>query len=165
MGHKHRKLSHHENKMRDIARSTLPSRNRWPYVARHVRRYENRRERNHVRAVFANVLKEDPGIDCHDDCRMCTMCSADLTAATIRMKGAVIGIRRRDSLGALLQWYENRVAKIHPTEREGWLRVNLPDNAAGRHAREHLQWQIEKAIENLRMQAECAGSDATGGQS
>lgn len=165
MGHKHRKLSHHENKMRDIARSTLPSRNGWRYVARRIRRYENRRERNHVRAVFANVLKEDPSLYCLDDCRMCTMCSADLTGGTIRHKGAVIGWRRVDSLGALYQWYENRVAKIYPMEQEGWLRVNLPDNAAGRHAREHLQWEIEKAIENLRMQAECAGSDATGGQS
>jgi len=165
MGHKYRKLSHHEHKMRDIARSTLPSRNDWRYTARLIHRYENRRERTHVRGVIASALKESPGIGCTDDCRACTICSADFTAQTIRRKGEVVGWRRVDNLSALYQWYENRVSTLDPMDQESWLRANLPDNAAGRHAREHLEWHVREAIENLRKQDEGDESDALGGQS
>lgn len=167
MGRKYRKLSHHEHKMRDIARSTLPSRNGWRHEARSVHRYMNHRERTHLRAVLVKMVKEARGSGCHDECRACTTCGADLTTEEIRRydRGAVVGTRRRDALGALFQWYENRVSKLDPMDQEGWLRTNLPDTAAGRHAREHLEWEVREAIEKLQKQSEVDEPEVLGGQS
>jgi hypothetical protein len=131
-------MRNHEEKLKDVAESVLPSRAR--ARARGQRRIIHHRHRSEDRYALVSARRDPDG---HDD----------IGGLSERRRREAIGWmvsdrRDADNLGALLRWARARIEAdpalaAAPVEVQvAGFRSVLPDNVIGRHALQHIRWDL-----------------------
>ncbi len=120
-------MLHGEDKIREMARSILPSTSRWaPWARPRIHRAQRRRENAAVRAMVNDPALWDEG---EDDCEPMQ-----------REIGPMVRSRRgRDKLNHFERWAVQRTREMPAGDKLGHLAGVLPPGLIGAHAYTHLE--------------------------
>lgn len=130
-------VRNHDQKQRDMARSVLPSKRR--SAAREDRRILHRTARSRVRTAIKSMIDFDDDLQLEIVDRKRAVATTDL----------VWSRRYADKVEPLLRWAEAIIAadpKLRTAsvdEQVAHFARVLPDNLPGRHALDHIRWQLE----------------------
>jgi hypothetical protein len=133
-------MRNHHEKVRDIARSVLPSTAR--KAARRTRAQIHGRARAHERRLLHDLVRHHDPDDYEGTLGLAERHRGDISD--------LVGDRRTaDKVGPLLRWAERTVERdptlsaATPEDREVYFRRVLPQGLVGDHAVSHLRWVID----------------------